>query len=215
MSAKEEPGGHRRRDDDPGATAASGSNGSPGCVNRADAPSAKQTSPPAPSSPWLVTVSSRPKRTTASRISSRPPTLSGRLPNPMNARTIASAPRMPGHEVGVLELEQQPVEPDREQDERDVRVRQEVEDLLERVHRQLLERGAGQVEVRSTPADRDRPAVGERDDCIDVVGEAVDRANRRPPPMPPTSARHEPSPRPIPRCGRGPRRSSGCWRWRR
>ena len=52
------------------------------------------------SRPWLVTVSSSTNRTIASPISSRPPTLSGRLPKPMKARMIARAPRMPVTKFG-------------------------------------------------------------------------------------------------------------------
>ena len=87
-----------------GATLTAGSNGSPGSVNRADAPSAKQTRPPTPSRPWLVTVTSSPNRTIARMMSSRPPTLSGSAPRPMNARIRASPPEDPGHEVRAPQL---------------------------------------------------------------------------------------------------------------
>ena len=87
-----------------GATLTTGSNGSPGSVNRADAPSAKQTRPPTPRRPWLVTVTSSPNRTMASRISSRPPTLSGSAPRPMNARISARRAEDAGHEVRAPQL---------------------------------------------------------------------------------------------------------------
>ena len=43
-----------------------------------------------------------------------------------------------GHPVGVLELEEDAVEAEREEDEGDVRIGQQVEERLERVHRQAL-----------------------------------------------------------------------------
>ena len=61
--------------------------------------------------------------------------LSGRLPKPMNARISAIATEDAGHEVRALELEQQSVEPEGQQDERDVRVGEQVDERLERVHR--------------------------------------------------------------------------------
>ena len=89
-------------------TRTSGSNGSPGWVKRADAPRAKQMMPPRPSKPWLVTVSSSPIRTIASRISSKPAMLSGRLPKPMKARMIARAPRMPVTKFGFCSSNRSP-----------------------------------------------------------------------------------------------------------
>ena len=120
-------------------TATTGAVGLPESVYSAAAPSARQTRPPMVSRPWLVTVSSRTKRMTASPMSSRPPMLRGRLPKPMKARMMARAPSDAGHEVGVLELEEQAVEADHEQDEGDVGVGQQVQEALERAHRRLLD----------------------------------------------------------------------------
>ena len=55
----------------------------------------------------------------------------------MKARMMAMPPSDPGHEVRVDELEEQPVEAEREQDEGDVRVGQQVQQRLQRVHRQV------------------------------------------------------------------------------
>ena len=66
-----------------------------------------------------------------------PATLRGRLPKPMKARRMQIAPRIPVDEVRVLDLEDQPVEADREQDEGDVGVGEQVEEPLEGVHRDL------------------------------------------------------------------------------
>ena len=119
------------------ATATSGAVGVPGAVYSAAAPSTKPTRPPMASRPWLVTVNSSTNSTMARPISSRPAMLSGRLPKPMKARMIAKRAQDAGHEVRVLELEEQAVEADREQDEGDVRVGQQVQEGLERVHRHL------------------------------------------------------------------------------
>ena len=67
--------------------------------------------------------------------SSSPATLSGRLPKPMNARMSAIAPRIPVTKFGFWSSKMSPYSADREQDERDVRVGQQVEQRLERVHR--------------------------------------------------------------------------------
>ena len=80
------------------------------------------------SRPWLVTVSSSTNRIMPRPISSSPAILSGRLPKPMNARMMRQRAQDAGHEVGVAELEQQAVEADREQDEGDVRVGQQVQE---------------------------------------------------------------------------------------
>ena len=56
--------------------------------------------PPIASRPWLVTVASSTNSTMPSTISISPARLSGRLPNPMKARMIASAPRMPVTKLG-------------------------------------------------------------------------------------------------------------------
>ena len=159
------------------ATATSGAVGEPGAVYSANAPSTKQIRPPTNSRPWLVTVNSSTNRTIARPISSRPATLSGRLPKPMNARISAIAPEDAGHEVGALELEDQPVEADRQQDERDVRVGQQVEDRLERVHRQLDERGVGDVDGDRHGTDVHDLAVGLAADVLERGRDAVDRAD--------------------------------------
>ena len=59
------------------------------------------------SRPWLVTVSSSTNSTMARPMSSRPAMLSGRLPKPMNARMMREGAQDAGHEVGVLELEEE------------------------------------------------------------------------------------------------------------
>ena len=87
-------------------------------------------------------VNSSTKRRTASPINSSPATFSGRLPKPMKARMIDDSAQDAGDPVGILELEQQAVEADREQDERDIRVGQQVQERLQWVHRQV---GSGRV----------------------------------------------------------------------
>ncbi len=81
------------------------------------------------------------------------------------------------HEVRVHQFEQQAVEADREQDEGDVRVRQQVQELLERVHALFADRRAGRVEGRRRPVDRDLAPVGECEHVGDGRGDPVDRAD--------------------------------------
>jgi len=90
------------------ATVTSGAVGVPGAVYSVNAPSTKQMIPPTASRPWLVTVNSSRNRTMASRMSIRPATLRGRLPNPMNARTIAIAPTMPVTKFGLCTSNNKP-----------------------------------------------------------------------------------------------------------
>ncbi len=113
------------------ATSTLGAVGVPGCVYRAEAPSTKATRPPMASRPWLVTVSSSTNRTMARTTSSSPAMLRGRLPKPMKARMMREGAQDAGHEVGVLELEEEPLEAQREQDEGDVRVGQQVQEPLD------------------------------------------------------------------------------------
>ena len=94
------------------ATCTSGSVGSaPGFVYRADAPSAKQMIPPTVSSPWLTTCVSSANSTSPSPTSSRPATLSGRLPKPMNASRSAIAPRIPVTKFGFWSSNRSPYRP--------------------------------------------------------------------------------------------------------
>ena len=83
----------------------------------------------------------------------------------------------PGHEVRVLELEDQPVEADREQDEGDVGVREQVEERLERVHRDLHgDRVRGRQRDLPATRQRHRAAVGRREDLLDGRRDPVDCA---------------------------------------
>ena len=82
-----------------------------------------------------------------------------------------------GHEVGVAELEQQPVEADREQDEGDVRVGEQVQERLERVHAARPAAGApSRLERHRLAVDAHGPAVGQGDRVLERVGDAVDGA---------------------------------------
>ena len=116
-----------------------------------------------------------------------------------------------GHEVGRLELEQEAVEPEREQDERDVRVGQQVQERLERVHRQLRGGGPGRRDHDRLAADLDGPPVAR----TPARPRACRRCRRPPRPTTASDAGDERRfgdrlTRPTRRCGRAPRRSIGC-----
>ena len=82
-----------------------------------------------------------------------------------------------GDEVRVLELEQEPVEADREQDEGDVRVGQQMEELLERVHPQRSRGRVGDRERLWLAVHGHGPTIGEREDVGERAGDPVDRAD--------------------------------------
>ncbi len=83
-----------------------------------------------------------------------------------------------GHEVRVLEFEQQAVEADREQDKRDVRIRQQVQELLERVHRKFVGRRARQRQRPGLSGDLHHASVGKGKDGVNAVRDTVDRTDR-------------------------------------
>ena len=152
----------------------------PGSVYRADAPSAKQTRPPTVSRPWLVTVSSRTNEHEAEADQQQAADVERQAAEADEGQDDRRAPQDAGHEVRVLELEEQPVEADREQDEGDVRVGQEVEEPLERVHRPAR---VTRAPVRSSgdrcwPATVTVLAVGVGEDLVERRGDAVDGAGR-------------------------------------
>ena len=91
----------------------------------------------------------------------------------MKAR-ISATRRGPRYEVRALELEQQTVEAEREQDERDVRVGQQVDECLERVHPEVDERDAVQLEGHRLAIDLDGLPIGLGADVLERRGDAVD-----------------------------------------
>ena len=84
----------------------------------------------------------------------------------------------PGDKVRVLELEQEPVEADGEQHERHVRVAQQVEQRLERVHPDVDHRRVGQLERLRDAVDRDLLAVGLREHLVERRGDPVHGTGR-------------------------------------
>ena len=76
-------------------------------------------------------------------------------------------PRMPGDEVRAHQLVDEAERADAEQQRRDVRVRQQVEERLERVHREVLGRRAGEVQRDRLAVDRDLAPVGKGEHVVE------------------------------------------------
>ena len=151
------------------STVTDGATGSPGCVYRADAPSTNATRPPTVSSPWLVTVSSSDEEQDRQADEEQAGHVERQAAEPDEGEDQRERAEDAGHPVGVLELEVEPVEPERQEDEGDVRVGQQVQEPLERVHRDLDERGFGRRERHAPATGLDGHPVG--------LGEQVRRSS--------------------------------------
>ncbi len=130
---------------------------SPGAVYSADAPSAKQMIPPIASRPWLVTVNSRTNSTIAEDdeqqagdVERQAAEADEREDEREGARGCRSRSSGSGARTAARRT------PMREQDERDVRVGQQVEQRLERVHRAAPSVPTSAVEIERTGWPRDR-----------------------------------------------------------
>ena len=79
-----------------------------------------------------------------------------------------------GHVVGVLQLEEDAVEPEREEDEGDVGVAEQVQERLEGVHAQPLDLRSGGLEQDGLAGHRHGRAVRLRQQILDRIGLEVD-----------------------------------------